>query len=399
MKKSLWLVLTVYAILSLCSACAAPEPVETTTAETTAEATTASVTTPITTTKATTKEITTAATTKATTTTAITERTTAKINYPYEGEYMNALDPTPYQDGRAPGTWRISVTDATDEVDAAEKLAVIMFDSYTVPSPDRSFTILEYKDISVEIQPTSVILDLTQDEYQLRSPVISENAWLVNINASFRYTGMFNLVGKYPEDMWWSQMYQNQGLSPMILIKTDSEYLAWWSIHVDSCPEEILQLSAQTDMTSDEVYSAIEDIPGLYRISANETSDREEAAQKLWEMMVEAMTEPGTDRTFYIEDYTCGIRIMQPSSIAKNPIRLWGIPADSPLITENTWIVYPQLDFDFVGVYAPFDGRWYSWYDDHAPVPLILLETPTEYLMWWSTDTESAPMELLDYGN
>ncbi len=397
MKKTIWLILVLCVILGLCSACAVPEPVETT-AATTTEATTTEATTAETTTAATTTEVTAETTTAATTTEATTtEATTAKTYHPSRTVPVETQATEPlYSDVRMPGLYRMPISDASDEVDAAEKLTAAMLDSMKSEDAARSFCITEYKDVSVEVLPSSTVLDSVDGEFSYGSPVVSENAWLVNPKAAFKFTGIYAPIGPPIDDRWWEGLYQG-GATPMILIKTDSEYLMWWSTQEESCPVEILQLGTQLDknIEAEELICGIEEVPGLYRLPISEQPDRKEAAKAMCTELLDSLCEPGEDRTFCIDEYELlEIRVQagfSEESQANQLAEAAGIALDS----ENTWLVSMQIRFDFTGVYAPFDSRWQTVFDLQNPAQLILIETDSEYLMWWSTVPESAPAELL----
>lgn len=216
------LFLLVYVLLS---ACGVGEPDATTSdlTEATAESTTAATSSAKTTAETTTTaETVTEKTTSETTTenTAPHETTTAATTEAPKELYYSVYG--------IPGVYRLESGGSMTETEAAEILVKKMLDQMCVADESRAFCLLEYSDVEITVHPSA---DALKPEIAWAiapdSPVIADNTYLVFVDASFRYSGIYAPIGpSIDENRWWTSL--GNGLEPLVLLETEDEFLMWW---------------------------------------------------------------------------------------------------------------------------------------------------------------------------
>ncbi len=220
MKRTVWVILALCTVMSL-SACSEPEPVETTTATTTA---TTEVTTSETTAEATTTAETTTATAAATT---VPETEFSLSVVTDEDRYFRTV-------AGITGLCRIPKSDASDKMEAAEIMLAMMLDAVMEPAENRSFTITEYRNISV----SDVYATRDYSAQYKNEPFLGENTWLIHVRAEFKYEGTYGSLGRC-NGTWAGVLYS--GEPPLVILESDSEYLMWWQDNKDDCPTELIK--------------------------------------------------------------------------------------------------------------------------------------------------------------
>ncbi len=398
MKKLIGIIFMLCMTVSLFSACGEVEPEVTETTETTAvtsetaAATTAETTAVTTTETAATTETATdetaAETTTARTTVAITESTVGEPSYSFNSVCG------------MPGLYRLPIEEAEGVEDAAIKLTVQMLDAMKAPDPIRSFCITEYKDVSVRLEHSFVAYDYINSMGMTRnSQFIADNIWFVDPHAQFRFTGIYAPIGpNIDESHWWEPLYQG-GRIPMVLLKTESEYLMWWSNADQEYPEELFEHSVTVDPDAGKVNYDIRCTRGLYTVPVSEVSDWNEAAEILCTQLLDAMKEPAPNRTFCITEYEdMAVSLTTALEASRNLGDGWHLPFVFPEFPAYTWIIEIEAKFQYTGVYAPFgvsDGQWHTLCPERL-APLIMTKTEDTYVMAWCDPGEWAP-ELLPF--
>ena len=150
--------------------------------------------------------------------------------------------------------------------------------------------------------------------------------------------------------------------------------------------------TARTSETTEEpreLYYGVYGIPGVYRLNNDGSMTEAQAAEILVNKMLDAMLVPDEGRAFCLLEYSDVEIAVHPSSDALTPGTPWGIFPDSPVIAENTYLVYFDASFRYSGVYSPIgpsidESRWWTSLGNGI-TPLVLLETENEYLMWWES--------------
>lgn len=208
----------------LLSACGFGEPEATTTnlTEATAESTTAATSSAKTTEETTTAETATEKMTSETTTenTAPPETTTAATTEAPKELYYSVYG--------IPGVYRLESDGSMTENEAAEILVKTMLDQMCVADESRAFCLLEYSDVEITVHPSADALT-PEVEWGILSdsPVIADNTYLVYIDASFRYSGIYAPIGpSIDENRWWTSL--GNGIYPLVLLETENGFLMWW---------------------------------------------------------------------------------------------------------------------------------------------------------------------------
>lgn len=138
-----------------------------------------------------------------------------------------------------------------------------------------------------------------------------------------------------------------------------------------------------------ELYYGVYGIPGVYRLENDGSMTEAQAAESLVKEMLDAMSVPDEGRAFCLLEYSDVEIRVHPSSDALTPDVPWGIFSDSPVIADNTYLVYINASFRYSGTYAPIgpsidESRWWTSLGN-GQTPLVLLETENEFLMWWES--------------
>ena len=118
-----------------------------------------------------------------------------------------------------------SIAGEMGEQAAAERLAAMFLDDQAEPDPSRTFCLTEYRDLAVEVYPTSVVNDQTDTDWGIPrdSELIADNVWLVYISASFRFAGVYAPIGPPADGLWYETLHQGSP-APLLLTKTDGGY-------------------------------------------------------------------------------------------------------------------------------------------------------------------------------
>ena len=108
--------------------------------------------------------------------------------------------------------------------EAAQILMEEMLASMATPSDDRAFCILEYRNLEIKVIPSAEI-----PEYG-NSIILPNNAYLVRMQAEYRYSGVYNPIGPNSDkSKWWSPIRHGGEVgNPLILLETEDEYMMWW---------------------------------------------------------------------------------------------------------------------------------------------------------------------------
>lgn len=118
-----------------------------------------------------------------------------------------------------------SISGGMDETAAAERLAAMFLDDQTEPNPARTFFLTEYRDLSVEVYPSSVVSQQPDTDWGLLpdSEWIAGNTWLVYVSASFRFEGVYAPIGPPSDGLWYETLHQGSPC-PLLLTETDGGY-------------------------------------------------------------------------------------------------------------------------------------------------------------------------------
>ena len=103
----------------------------------------------------------------------------------------------------------VSCDGALSQQEALDRLAAEYLDSMTGDSAERSFSVLEYRNISTLIFGAS--MEAPADEYgyaqapwnSLETWEMSQNTWIVDISAQFRGEGSVDSIGQLDTDEWY----------------------------------------------------------------------------------------------------------------------------------------------------------------------------------------------------
>ncbi len=118
-----------------------------------------------------------------------------------------------------------SISGGMDETAAAERLAAMFLDDQTKPDPARTFFLTEYRDLAVEVYPSSVVSEQPDTDWGLLpdSEWIAGNTWLVYVSASFRFEGVYAPIGPPSDGLWYETLHQGSPC-PLLLTETDGGY-------------------------------------------------------------------------------------------------------------------------------------------------------------------------------
>lgn len=118
-----------------------------------------------------------------------------------------------------------SISGGMDETAAAERLAAMFLDDQTEPDPARTFFLTEYRDLAVEVYPSSVVSEQPDTDWGLLpdSEWIAGNTWLVYVSASFRFEGVYAPIGPPSDGLWYETLHQGSPC-PLLLTETDGGY-------------------------------------------------------------------------------------------------------------------------------------------------------------------------------
>ncbi len=92
--------------------------------------------------------------------------------------------------------------------DAALACAELFMNDLQAESSARTFTIEQYRDLSVELMPTADMDTKAAEDYFLQAEEISEHTWIVKMVVEFRYSGTYSPLGELPEGTWTDLLHQ-----------------------------------------------------------------------------------------------------------------------------------------------------------------------------------------------
>ncbi len=118
-----------------------------------------------------------------------------------------------------------SIAGEMGERAAAERLAAMFLDDQMKPDPSRTFYLIEYRDLAVEVYPSSVVSEQPDTDWGLLpdSEWIAGNTWLVYVSASFRFEGVYAPIGPPSDGLWYETLHQGSPC-PLLLTETDGGY-------------------------------------------------------------------------------------------------------------------------------------------------------------------------------
>jgi hypothetical protein len=90
---------------------------------------------------------------------------------------------------------------------AAYELAVLYMEDLRIEDESRTFRITEYKDLKVEVIPTTQMDEETAAIYFLKDEEISNTTWIVEISVSYKYEGTLSPIGPSNNE-WIDILYQ-----------------------------------------------------------------------------------------------------------------------------------------------------------------------------------------------
>lgn len=127
-----------------------------------------------------------------------------------------------------PKTYRCKETDPQK---AAETLIAAYVEDLTKPDELRSFTITEYRNLTVFVVPTLEMSEADRSNYNygLKDSEIGENHWIVEFGMEYRWTGMLHNPpagpgGYLPEGTWFDQVGQGSPVG-FLLTRDGDEFV------------------------------------------------------------------------------------------------------------------------------------------------------------------------------
>ena len=111
---------------------------------------------------------------------------------------------------------------ATPE-DAALNLAQLFMEDLIKEDERRTFSVTEYKDLSVSIFATQKADRQTRTLYQLNENEIADNMWIVEISVSYKYDGIVSPIG--PSNGEWIDGINHSSEIGFLLIQEDGTYM------------------------------------------------------------------------------------------------------------------------------------------------------------------------------
>ena len=122
-----------------------------------------------------------------------------------------------------PGVYRVE-KGSLSATDASEILVAEMLEAMKLPSEDRRFCVLEYRNLEIKVDPPEKFL-------YAGHPVYATNTYTVSIRSEFRYSGTYSPIGtSTDESKWWEGLRPGgEGANLLILLETEDEYIMWWN--------------------------------------------------------------------------------------------------------------------------------------------------------------------------
>lgn len=135
-----------------------------------------------------------------------------------EGTGGAMLEPYGYENaivGAIMGNTEVYRWKGDDPYEAAQAMVTEFVEDLMVPDELRTFTITEYRNLTVEVTPTLELseADRSQYNYGLSEAELGENTWIVEFNMEYRFEGVLHgpPVGPstgLPEDYWVEEVHQ-----------------------------------------------------------------------------------------------------------------------------------------------------------------------------------------------
>ena len=121
-----------------------------------------------------------------------------------------------------PGVYRMSKAGLSRD-EGVRLLVDEMLKAMSVPGEDRTFTVLEYRDLQIRFFSSDRV-------FFEGDPVRAKNTWGVGIRAEFRYRGTYSPIGpNLDESKWWSGLrLGGETANLLVFLETEDEYLIWW---------------------------------------------------------------------------------------------------------------------------------------------------------------------------
>ena len=143
-----------------------------------------------------------------------------EILFPAETEAVDSRHLTVVS---VPGVYRVE-KGSLSAADAAEILVADMLEAMKLPSEDRRFCVLEYRNLEIKV-------DHPEKYLYAGHPVYATNAYTVSIRSEFRYSGTYSPIGtNTDESKWWEGLRPGgEGANLLILLETEEEYIMWWN--------------------------------------------------------------------------------------------------------------------------------------------------------------------------
>jgi hypothetical protein len=110
--------------------------------------------------------------------------------------------------------------------EVALRLATLFIEDMTTESSERTFRITRYRDLSVDLFPTTEMGNAEKAEYNLTEEEISETFWIAEISVSFQFDGMYSLIG-IAHKQWIDILYQGSRIG--FLLQKDGNTYTWQS--------------------------------------------------------------------------------------------------------------------------------------------------------------------------
>lgn len=112
--------------------------------------------------------------------------------------------------------YNVEDTSLTPEV-AAQQLMTLFLDDLSRPSQVRTFQITQYKNLRVEVLPTTELKATAVLGYGLTAEEVGKMFWIVLPEYEFQYTGTLSPIGECPSGKWLNQ--EDQGNVRGFLLK------------------------------------------------------------------------------------------------------------------------------------------------------------------------------------
>ena len=267
-----------------------------------------------------------------------------------------------------------------DAETAAKQLLDQMFAALQQPDDRRTFRFLAVRDVVIEVHPSEDVRRFPDTETDFHDwgvepddPLIGPDTWLVYVEASFRFEGIYASIGRAQDASTWYAPLRQGSRWPMIMTETESGYTLR-SLH----PVKMY------------TWNAALATPDVYKIDTK--PDAETAAKQLLDQMFAALQQPDDRRTFrFLAVRDVVIEVHPSEDVRRFPdtetdFHDWGVEPDDPLIGPDTWLVYVEASFRFEGIYMPIGqaldaSTWYAPLRQGGRWPMIMTKTESGYTL------------------